>query len=128
MAKKLGMVELNLKLVEYVGRKYCNSKLGFENLENVLQHYGLRILSVETRLNGRGSPPALRVRTTAKMPQHLTIPADLTVVEQTSGSYSHKILFGGIEAALEKRHVRLELVSTRQDKKGSTLALRVKLG
>jgi hypothetical protein len=117
---------LNLDLADY-SDTYCNSKIVFADLEAVLAKHGVKIQAVETRADGRGSPPALRIRTSARPPKHYRIQTDLRLIEHRSGAYTHKVVFLGLESELKKQGLNIELCSTRSHKQGSVLALRVKV-
>jgi hypothetical protein len=126
MRTNFGRVTLRLHLVEYTDT-YCNGKLVFADIEGLLEGAGLRLRSVESREHGRGSFPALRVRTSARKPQRFDAETELSIIERKSGNYTHKILFDGLELELARKGVHVDLVSTREDKQRSTLAMRVKL-
>jgi hypothetical protein len=42
---------------------YFNRKLVFLNLESILKGLGYRVKAVETRQDGKGTPPAIRIKT-----------------------------------------------------------------
>ena len=117
---------LKLRLATY-SDTYCNRKLVFENLENILQKNGYRVNSAETRESGRGTALALRIKTKAQAGKTLEVSTNLSVVENHDGYFTHRIIFRNLEEKLETEGVVIELCSTRESGRGTPLALRLSL-
>lgn len=126
VVKNLDRVNLKIRLVPYRD-SYCNAKLVFENLEEILGSAGLKIVRAETRESGRGSCPALRIRTSSPKKVLLELPVRLDLKTHDDGQYGHKLILHNLESGLRENGVVIGLCSTRAAGRNSELALRLTL-
>jgi hypothetical protein len=105
---------------------YFDRKLVFLNLESVLETFGYRVKSVETRQGGRGTPPALRIKTTYSRRLDVETDVKLRVVTCDHG-FEHKLVFDGLEENLKAKGFVISWTSTRESGQHSPLAIRITL-
>lgn len=118
---------LDVRTVDHQDQ-YFNRKLVFLNLEGVLSNRGYRIERVETRQDGRESPPALRIKTNYSSQLVVGVAVGLRVVQHDDTYYQQKLVFDGLEETLKAHGFLIEWCSTRESGQHSSLAIRVTLG
>lgn len=127
MAIPLGRANLRVRLVSY-DKVHCSGKLVFDNLEAILRKAGYEVRGAKSREDGRGSAPAVRVRTSGPKAISLEIPTELRLVRTNDGDFNSKIVFPDLAEGLESRGVHILMCETRSFRRDSALALRVNLG
>src|ERR1700704_5364749 len=109
-------VLFEIRLAEY-SDTYCNRKLVFENLEDVLQKKGYRVAPAETRERGRGTVLALRIKTKSQAGKKLAISTNLSVVKNSDEYFTYRIIFRNLEENLEAEGILIKLCSTRESRR-----------
>jgi hypothetical protein len=127
MAIPLGRANLRVRLVSY-DKVHCSGKLVFDNLEAILRKAGYEVRGAKSREDGRGSAPAVRVRTSGPKAISLEIATELRLVRTNDGDFNSKIVFPDLAERLESRGVHILMCETRSFRRDSALALRVNLG
>jgi hypothetical protein len=126
MASTLGATKLHLRSVNHRD-SYFNCKLVFLDLEPVLASKGYRIERAETRQHGRGTPPALRVKTNGSQKLDVEATVKIRLMENDDQYFKHKLVFDDLEETLKKYGFLIAWCSTREQGQHSPLALRVSL-
>ena len=126
MAIVLGKANLRVRLVPY-DKIHCSGKLVFDNLEAFLRKAGYEVRGAKSREDGRGSAPAVRVRTSGPKAISLEIPTELRLLRTDHANFNSKIVFQGLAEGLASRGVRILMCETRSFQRDSALALRVNL-
>ena len=106
---------------------HFNSKIVFDNLENLVRDLGYTIRRVETRENGRGTPLATRATTNARGEIDFDLQVTVRLSAHKDSKFNRKIVLERLEQKLEKRGVVIEGCETREDGPGTPVAIRVRL-
>lgn len=126
MASTLGISKLHLRTVNYRD-SYFNCKLVFLDLEPILASKGYRIERTETRQHGRGTPPALRVKTNSSQNINVEATVKIRLMNNDDQYFKHRLVFDDLEETLKEYGLLIARCSTREQGQHSALALRVSL-
>ena len=126
MSTDLGIATLLVRTVNHQDQ-YFNCKLVFVNLESVLGSKGYEIQSAETRQDGRGTAPALRIGTSYQQRLNVQIDTRLRLVDSNDTYFKHRLVFDNLEDNLKTHGFVVGSCSTREDGQHSPLAIRVTL-
>ena len=105
---------------------YFNRKLVFVNLESKLKDLGYRVKAVETRQDGCGTPPAIRIKTNYSPKLDTEAGVQLRVVKCEHG-FDHKLVLEGLEEHLKAHGFLVTWSATRELGQHSPLAIRITL-
>ena len=127
MVNDLGATTLEVSVEGHADSKF-NCKVVFHDLEPLLRQKGHRLLSCETRQNGRYTPMSVRARTHAGVQlSRQKLKAKLRIIEHKDAHYTAKLVFVGLEEALAQQGIVLEWIETREGGQGTPIAARVNI-